>query len=51
MCKRDLIEQGGGGGHDYFYNPDGSLAWVDYNDPDNHTHQSEYYCRGINSVW
>ena len=25
-------------GHDYFYNPDGSLAWVDYNDPTNHTH-------------
>ncbi len=54
-----LYRQGGGGfgmsppksfGHDYFYNPDGSLAWVDYNDPDNHTHTNLSIAAGALTV-
>ena len=54
-----LYRQGGGGfglsppknfGHDYFYNPDGSLAWVDYNDPDNHTYTNLSIAAGALTV-
>ncbi len=54
-----LYRQGGGGfgmsppgsfGHDYFYNPDGSLAWVDYNDPENHTYTNLSIAAGALTV-
>ncbi len=37
-------------GHDYYYNPDGSLAFVDKNDPDNHNHYHLSYADGFLTV-